>query len=357
MLARLECKHYLKKDASMADELNEAKALGGFARAEALSPEERKRIARKAAEARWSPSAPNAIKEGILKIGEMEIPCAVLADGRRVLTQSGFMIALGRARQAKGRQYYKSDVNLPAFLTAKNLKPYITDNLKVTSSQIEFRTIRGNKAFGYAAELLPQVCEVFLKASDDNKLTKLQFHIGERARVLIRGLASTGIVALVDEATGYQDIRPQQALQAYLEKIIRKELAAWVKRFPDEFYENIYRLKGWTWPGIQKNRYSVVAHYTRDLVYQRVGPGVLRELEEKEPRNEKGRRTNRLHQWLTDDVGHPLLAQHLYSLVMFQRLALKNGFGWLRFVKMVDQVLPKKGTNLELFPDQILPSS
>jgi hypothetical protein len=344
-------------DASMGNDTDESKAIGGFARADALTPTQRKAIARKAAAARWSPSIPTAIKEGVIKIGKMEIPCAVLADGRRVLTQSGFMLALGRARQAKGRQYYKGDVNLPAFLTAKNLNPYVTENLKVTSSQIEFKTIRGNMAFGYAAELLPQVCEVFLQASDDNKLTKLQLHIGERARILIRGLASTGIVALVDEATGYQDIRPQQALQAYLEKIIRKELAAWVKRFPDEFYENIYKLKGWTWPGIQKNRYSVVAYYTRDLVYERVAPGVLRELEQKEPRNEKGRRVNKLHQWLTEDIGHPLLAQHLHSLIMFQRLALKSGFGWHRFVKMVDQVMPKRGTNLELFPEPLLPSS
>ncbi|MBF3067897.1 hypothetical protein HKW83_32300, partial [Pseudomonas aeruginosa] len=86
---------------------------------------------------------------------------------------------------------------------------------------------------------------------------------------------------LIDEATGYQEIRPKDALQAYLEKIIRKDLAAWAKKFPDEFYENIYKLRGWVWPGMQKNRFSVVAHYTRDLIYERMAPGLLQELEEK----------------------------------------------------------------------------
>ena len=52
----------------------------------------------------------------------------------------------------------------------------------------------------------------------------------------------------------------------YLEQLIRKELAAWAKKFPDEFYENIYKLKGWPSSGMRKNRFSVVAHYTRDLV-------------------------------------------------------------------------------------------
>lgn len=327
----------------------EGKAKGGFARADALSPDERKKIARKAAHARWKNSdLPKATHEGMLSFGDIQVPCAVLADGRRVLTQSGLMQALGRARQAKGRQYYDSDVNLPAFLTAKNLKPFISKELEVTSSQIEFKTVRGVRAFGYAAELLPKVCEVFLKAQDAKQLDVRQQHIAEKAQILIRALASVGIVSLIDEATGYQDVRPQQALQAYLEMLIRKELAAWAKRFPDEFYENIYKLKGWVWPGMHKNRFSVVAHYTRDLVYERLAPGVLDELERKSPKNERGHRPNKLHQWLTEDVGNPMLAQHLHSLIMFQRLAIASGFGWQRFLKMVDQVLPKKGSTLEL---------
>jgi len=100
---------------------------------------------------------PKAKYEGILTIGDMEIPCAVLDNGMRVLTQSGVMLALGRARQAKGRQYYDADVNLPAFLTAKNLKPFIPDELTKTSSQIDFKTLgTGARAFGYQAELLPK---------------------------------------------------------------------------------------------------------------------------------------------------------------------------------------------------------
>lgn len=326
----------------------EGKAKGGFARAAKLSPEQRKEIAKKAAHTRWDGNLPQATHEGILKLGDIEIACAVLENGQRVLTQSSFMKALGRARQAKGRQYYNGDVNLPAFLTAKNLKPFISDELKVTSSQIEFKPLKGHKAFGYSADLLPKVCDVFLDADQANATTAMQKHIVERANILMRALAHVGIVALVDEATGYQEIRPRDALQAYLALIIRKELAAWAKTFPDEFYENIYKLKGWPWPGMKKNRFSIVAHYTRDLVYERIAPDLLQELEERSPKDEKGNRKNKFFQWLTEDVGMPMLAQHLHSLIMFQRLALANGFGWHRFLKMIDQVLPKRGTELEL---------
>ncbi|RQV12221.1 hypothetical protein DF047_04320 [Burkholderia cenocepacia] len=325
-----------------------AKAAGGHARAAALNEAERAAIAKGAADARWNKPLPKATHEGVIKLGDIEIACAVLEDGRRLLTQSGMLRALGRARQAKGRGYYDADVNLPAFLTAKNLKPFISKDLEVTSSQIEFLTARGSKAFGYSAELLPRVCDVYLQARDAEKLDQRQSHVAMQAELLVRALAQVGIIALVDEATGYQGVRPKDALQQYLEMIVRKELAAWAKRFPDEFYENIYKLKGWLWPGMQKNRYSVVAHYTRDLVYERIAPQLLRELEVKNPRNEKGERKTRFHQWLTDDVGHPMLAQHLHTIIMFQRLAIANGYGWARFVKMVDAVLPKKGATLEL---------
>jgi hypothetical protein len=257
--------------------INESiQSMGGNARAESLSADERTEIARKAAQTRWSPDIPKASHEGVLKIGEASISCAVIEGPKRLLTQSDFMRVLGRARQAKGRQYYDADVNLPAFLTAKNLKPFISKDLEVTSSQIEFRTTKGAKAFGYPAELLPQVCNVFTDAAEAGVLTHNQVHIAAKAKILGRALMGVAMDALVDEATGYQDVRDRLALQALLDEYLNKELAAWAKRFPDEFYQQIYRLKGWEWKGMSKNRYSVVAKYTIDLVYERILPSLLK---------------------------------------------------------------------------------
>src|SRR5579872_2893782 len=85
----------------MPDELN-FQSKGGIARAESLPPEKRSEIARKAAESRWS-NVPQALTETkILRIGDADIPCAVLEDGRRVLTQEGVLHAIGRAKKAKG---------------------------------------------------------------------------------------------------------------------------------------------------------------------------------------------------------------------------------------------------------------
>jgi hypothetical protein len=73
------------------------------------------------------------------------------------------------------------------------------------------------------------------------------------------------------------------ALQAILDKYLRKEFAAWAKQFPDDFYREIFRLRNWTWRGIKVNRPQVVARYTNDLVYARLAPGVLKVRHRQDP--------------------------------------------------------------------------
>ncbi|RZT04577.1 P63C domain-containing protein [Duganella sp. CF402] len=327
---------------------------GGKVRAAKLSKERRSEIAREGALAKHAkaqtPKLPTASHKGVLKLGGSEIACFVLEDGRRVISGRGMTSAIGMlgrgsgVARISGMKAVKS-VAEPSFLQA-------------IASPIEFIGESPRKdvpSHGFEAPVLQDLCEVLLKARDAGMLaTEHEIRYAQFADTLIRSFARVGIVALVDEATGYQEERPKDALQAYLEKIISEELASWVKKFPDEFYENIYKLRGWTWPGMSKNRYSVVGTYTRDLVFERIAPGLLPELERKSPKNEKGQRANKLHQWLTEDIGDPMLAQHMHSLIMFQRLAIANGFGWNRFVKMVDQVLPKKGSTLELPLDDVI---
>lgn len=316
---------------------------GGHARAKALSPKERSDIATEAAYARWSSKVPRATHTGELHIGDTKIPCAVLEDGTRVLTQWGFLRAIGRSgRPAAGRG---SDVEKVApFLAVDTLKPYISKELADSTKPMVFRIPRGIKAFGYKAELLPKVCEVYLQARDDKALLASQEKFAKACDALMRGLAHVGIVALVDEATGYEEVRDRQALQAILDKFLRHEFAAWAKRFPDEFYNEIFRLKDWTWEKVGQKRPQVVAKYTKDLVYARLGPGILRELEQRNPRNERGYRKAKHHQWLTADIGHPRLAEHIYGLIGLMRACDT----WTEFMKKVNRAYPKKGDQLQL---------
>ncbi|WLA54338.1 hypothetical protein [Bradyrhizobium diazoefficiens] len=181
-----------------------ARAAGGTARAAVLSSDERREIARKAAKARWARHLPQATHEGVIRFGDIEIEVAVLDDGRRLITQCGLMVGLGRLRPPKGRQYYRSGANLPAFLTVQNLKPFIGEGLVVLANQIEFRSKQGATTFGYAANFLPEICDVFAHAQGAGVLKVTQRNIANRAQIIAEQLQLSGTMRLVDEATSYE---------------------------------------------------------------------------------------------------------------------------------------------------------
>ena len=339
--------------AQALSELGAAK--GGRARAEKLSPEERREIARQAAEARWSTDRKSqhiirATHEGELPLGNLRIPCAVTEDGTRLLTQHGFLMAIGRSGKPAGGRGSGFERVAP-FLDLDNLKPFISKDLEASTYPIQFRVRRG-KAWGYRAELLPQVCEVYLKARDAGVLLKYQEKFAKACDALMRALAHVGIVALVDEATGYQEVRDRKALQAILDAFLRKELAAWASCFPNEFYKEMFRLRGWEWANISSKRPRMAGKLTKDIVYSRLAPGILQELEERNPANENWYRKARHHQWLTQDVGHPALAQHLHAIVAFMKVSKT----WDQFYQMLNKAFPKRGDTLEL-PFMADPSS
>ena len=127
-------------------------AMGGEARAERLSPEQRIEIARSAAEPRWASPFPKATHVGEIAISDRRIACAVLENSKRVLMQETFLTAIGRAAKAKaGTGSVKLVDGLPPFLSADNLKPFISEDLRQSTNPIVFRTPKGNRAFGYDA--------------------------------------------------------------------------------------------------------------------------------------------------------------------------------------------------------------
>lgn len=325
------------------------KAKGGHARAKVLTEEERRESARHAALSRWSGDLPRATHEGPIRIGDAEMMAAVLHDGKRLLSQGTFLRAIGRSRTPKGGTGGMITVDgLPFFLQADRLDPYISEELRLSTTPVIFMSKTGKRTVGYGAELLPMVCEVYLKFRDacvaaGGEVPAQYRKIVDACDMLMRGLARVGIIALIDESTGYQEVRDRLALQAILDRFLRKELAAWAKRFPDEFYHHIFRLRGWESKDITK-RSPAVAQYTNDLVYERLAPGILEELQTRNPKDERGRRKAKHHQWLTEDVGHPALAQHLYAVVGLMRASSS----WQHFMTSLNLAFPKRGDTLML---------
>ena len=280
-----------------------------------------------------------------LVIGDVEIPCYVLENEERVLSQGGFLQAIGRSRTPKAGTGGVDKV--PTFLAADNLKPFVPSAFGVSTSPIPFQPADGGPiSYGYPAELLPKVCKVYLDARAAGALHSRQQHIAERAQALVIGLATVGIIALVDEATGYQRIREERALATILERFISEELRPWTRTFPFSFYEQIFRLRGWgSVDGVK--RPAVIGHYTNDIVYGRIAPGVLDELRLVNPVLPQGWRKNRHHQWFTEDHGHPKLKEHLAAVIALMRAAPD----WDVFKRSLDRVFPKLGNTIPMALD------
>lgn len=330
---------------------DKTKVAGGKARAASLSPEQRKEIAKKAAEERWGTNLPQSDFEGSFPVGDKEIACAVLENGTRVITQATFLRALGRSRSPKAGTGVLSTVDdLPFFLSAEALIPFINNELRRSTTPIFYRTKSGGKAVGYNAAVLPMVGEVYLKWRDSylhaGKQPPARYqNIFAATDILMRGLAHVGIVALVDEATGYQEIRDRKALQKILDRYITDEWAKWTKTFPDEFYQELFRLKGLEYPTPNGKKPQYVGHWTNDIIYSRLAPGVKEELKKKNPRETgASSRKRKHHQYLTPDYGHPELKQLLSNVVFLMR----GCNDWATFKMQLDKAQEKYGDTIEM---------
>ena len=166
-----------------------------------------------------------ATHSGSLKFGDIKIPCFVLADGRRVISGRAMTNAIGMKGRGQGAQRIS---------THKTLKPFINNELDLAiRNPIQVIDAPGSRKkkpiSGYEATILHDLCQIVLKARDAGQLkTDQEVRYGIACEALIRAFAKVGIIALVDEATGYQDVRSREALQKILEAFIAKELRPWV---------------------------------------------------------------------------------------------------------------------------------
>jgi hypothetical protein len=194
----------------------------------------------------------------------------------RVVSERGLIKSFGGKRGGSHWRRMNQEgatqdaVNLPAIISAHNLRPFISRELLDGLNQRYPFKIPGRAgmiANGLRGELYPMICEVYLRARDEDALLGRQKEIASAAEILMRGLAHTGIIALIDEATGYQAKRAPDALARILEAFIAKELQAYVPTFPVDFYEQLFRLRGLDFRADTVRRPQYFGYLTNDIIY------------------------------------------------------------------------------------------
>ncbi|PWK79299.1 P63C domain-containing protein [Mucilaginibacter oryzae] len=279
-----------------------------------------------------------------LKLGAVEIPCYVLEDGTRVLSGRAMQKALGY--EGSSGDWLKNFIankninnNIPPEILAGILKPIKFKRVDAGGSQ--------PTTYGYDATALIDLCDALITLNKAGILRDNQKIFAEQAEVIIRSVAKVGIIALIDEATGYQHNREKDELQKILSAYIAAELLPWQKRFPDEFYQEIFRLNGWDYTvnGIQ-NRPGVIGTWTKKLIYNLLPKGVLEELERKTPISQAGNRTARFHQSLTLDIGEPHLEKQLISVITLMNISSN----WDEFLRLFGKKFQKDLMQLSVQP-------
>ncbi|WP_255011843.1 P63C domain-containing protein [Roseovarius sp. M141] len=245
------------------------------------------------------PDLPVAQWRGQIDLGGAEIDCYVLPDGTRLLASSSAAMAISEVDRA----------NLKDYAGQKALNPFI-DIEKILKETRKF-SIPGTQwpAAGITTEHFELICRGYVQALYEGAaLTDRQREIAIRCAVLTAGLTRIGLDALVDEATGYQYEREEDALQIKLRAFIAEELRAWEKTFPDELWEEFGRLTDWK--GSLHNRPKYWGKLVIELIYDTLDPDVAKYLRENRPAPGV-----RWHQNLTENYGVRQLVSRCYEVV------------------------------------------
>lgn len=256
-----------------------------------------------------TPSSPFAKYPGILALGESNVDCYVLDTGDRVISLRSAVKSLTGIDGSALEEY----------IGVKSLKPYINSSL-VVEELLEF-SLPGQKegsqfatAKGITAERFLDICRAYVSAftadalSEKPTLTQRQKEIAVQANALLVSCAKVGLIALIDEATGYQYERQEDALQIKLRAFIAEELRAWEKTFPDELWEEFGRLTHWTGP--LHNRPKWWGKLVIELIYDTLDPDVAEYLKTHKPPS-----GTKWHQQLTDNYGVRQLVSRCFEII------------------------------------------
>jgi hypothetical protein len=222
---------------------------------------------------------------------------------------------------------------------------------------IVFKPLTQDLAHGYEAEVLVEICRAIIRAEQNSKLASSQQALAFQAKALLGAFAKVGVTALIDEATGFQQVRSPDALRILVQQYIEKERREWEKQFPDEYYDQLNRVYGskrltTTESGaVIQNRPQHFAKFTRSYVYFPLENGVvLEELDRINPKvDKKGTRNARFHQHLTEGYGIEKLKRQVQEVLTLMKVSDTVS----QFKRLFSKRFPQTRVQLSFFDDEI----
>ena len=242
---------------------------------------------------------------GVVRFGDLQCEAVVLNGGERGYVRRQLMMLLGFAERQRGDRF-------AGFL--REIAPNSLSSLNKQEATILLPS--GQKAQFFPSGIIADVASAVVNAAIDGTLHKARRGIVPNCMKIMRALATTGEVALIDEATGYQYHRAPDALQELISKLLRQTCASWERRFHPDYYRALYRLFGWKYQGHDQNPPHVVGQITQRWVYGSVLPATL--IDEIRARKDISQKH---HQWLSDQ-GLAHLESQIHAVTAIARSSM-----------------------------------
>src|SRR6266700_2422285 len=169
---------------------------------------------------------------------------------------------------------------------------------------------------GYDVTILIDICKAILKAEAEGKLLARQKKIAAQAHIIVNASAKAGIKGLVYALAGF-DATKEDVIAAF-KLFVREEARDYEKEFPDQLYEEWYRL--YQLPKPERNKPWKFKHLTVDQVYKPLAKsnGKILDLT-KTQRDNSNARWKKLHQFLSE-IGVKALRTQLGQLLGIARI-------------------------------------
>lgn len=244
---------------------------------------------------------------GVIELGDTTIDCYVLENGERILSGREMQRAL-RMVDAEDSQS-TSGSRLSRHLGQKSIQPYISKALNEGKFD-PIICIDGQKQIsGYRAEALVELCDAFLQARSEIELSSRQKIIADQCEILVRAFAKVGLIALIDEATGYQQDRSHDALRVLLDRYLAEGMRKWIHTFPDSFFTELDRLYN-NEKTTSRTRPQYYGLFINKYIYNPIEYGYVKRELDKLNITDEGKRKARFHQWLSDE-GREILKRQI----------------------------------------------
>ncbi len=193
--------------------------------------------------------------------------------------------------------------------------------------------------------VITDFCRLMLQLRSIGKIGGAYLQYAQNCERFMVGLADTGLVALIDEATGYRKRRHDEYKQLFLQ-FIQDEHTDWLKEFQDSFFDGIYKI--YNLPRITKSQHprffgAFIAKYVYYPLANSHG-AILENLREKNPMFNLNGRQYKHHQFLTEKVGKVALRDHLSKMQAVFALSKDRG----AFKRNFKTVFPQPYDQLEL---------